>query len=133
MDYLFTRSFVIILSTGFSASMAKMLNLFVGLLSLTTVTPSTSTRKAPTVQVRNGTLEGFHSSTYGQDFFLGVPYAQPPVGNLRFRQAQSLNTSWDGVREAKEFQNFCVGYGVGPILPQWSPFQLNHTARPNIL
>ena len=133
MDYMCARGFVIILSTGFSAFMAKMLNLFVGLLSLTTFTSSTPTTKAPTVRVKNGTLEGVHSSTYEQDFFLGVPYAQPPVGNLRFRQAQPLNTSWDGVREAKEFQNLCVGYGVGHILPQWSPLQLNRIARPNIL
>jgi len=28
------------------------------------------------VTVRNGTYTGVHSPSYGQDFFLGMPYAQ---------------------------------------------------------
>ena len=30
----------------------------------------------PMVTVRNGTYTGVHSPSYGQDFFLGMPYAQ---------------------------------------------------------
>jgi hypothetical protein len=56
----------------------------------------------PTVSVRNGTYSGLYSSVYNQDFFLGIPYAQPPVYNLRFRNPQSLNTTWTGVRRANE-------------------------------
>lgn len=68
--------------------------------------------KAPTAQVKNGTISGVHSLAYNQDFFLGVPFAKPPVGDLRFRQAQSLNTTWKDVRNAKEYAKHCVGYGV---------------------
>jgi triacylglycerol lipase len=68
-----------------------------------------------TVKVRNGTYIGAHLSAYNQDLFLGIPYAQQPVGNLRFTVPQSLNTSWDGTRDAKEYSDICVGYGVGII------------------
>ena len=38
----------------------------------------------PVVSLNYGTFEG--ASTGGVDSFLGVPYAQPPVDNLRFRR-----------------------------------------------
>ncbi|KAF2634452.1 alpha/beta-hydrolase [Massarina eburnea CBS 473.64] len=65
----------------------------------------------PTVTVKNGTLEGVHSEQYNQDYFLGIPFAQPPVGALRFRTPQSINASWNGTRSAKEYSAACVGYG----------------------
>ena len=130
MDYICVQASVIVLGTGFSAFVTEMLNLFVRLLSLTAIVSSTPTSKVPTARVKNGTLEGVHSSAYEQDFFLGVPYAQPPVNDLRFRQARSLNTSWDGVRAVKEFQKLCVGYGVGPILQDYH-ISTNRIARSN--
>ncbi|OSS46873.1 hypothetical protein B5807_08857 [Epicoccum nigrum] len=71
-----------------------------------------ATKNTPTVRVKNGTIEGVHSSSYNQDFFLGVPFAQPPLGDLRFRQAQSLNATWKGSRDAKQYATHCVGYGL---------------------
>jgi len=69
------------------------------------------TTAAPRVQIVNGTLEGVHSDQYNQDFFLGIRYAQPPVGELRYQVALAPNTSFDGVVDAKEYSLFCVGYG----------------------
>jgi carboxylesterase type B len=66
---------------------------------------------APTVQIRNGSYSGVYSPEYNQDFFLGIPYSQPPVGDLRFRQAQSLNTSWTGTKNATTYSYECIGYG----------------------
>jgi hypothetical protein len=57
----------------------------------------------PSVTVKNGTYLGTHSSAYNQDFFLGIPYAKPPIGDLRFRIPQSLNTIWNGTRPAQEY------------------------------
>ncbi|KAL2064154.1 hypothetical protein VTL71DRAFT_4648 [Oculimacula yallundae] len=65
----------------------------------------------PTVKVLNGTYSGTHSSTYNQDYFLGIPFAQPPIGDLRFRQAQPLNTTFNETRNATEYSPQCMGYG----------------------
>lgn len=67
---------------------------------------------APSVTVKNGTYTGLYQSTYDQDLFLGVPYAQPPVGDLRFRFPQPLNFSWSGSKAATAYYPECVGYGV---------------------
>jgi carboxylesterase type B len=62
----------------------------------------------------NGTstafLFGIHNSAFNQDFFLGIPYSQPPINDLQFRVPQSLNSSWS-IRSATEWPPFCVGYG----------------------
>lgn len=88
-----------------------MLGIVAGFLLGAAVSAAPTTR-SPTVTVQNGTYTGAHVSTYDQDLFLGIPYAQQPVGNLRFRVPQSLNTSWDDARDAKEYSDICVGYGV---------------------
>lgn len=80
-------------------------------LSLCTIVVGGATN-APTAQVKNGTYAGRYSAEYNQDFFLGMPYAQPPIEDLRFRQAQSLNDTWEGAREAWSYSPLCVGYGV---------------------
>ncbi|KAI5236686.1 lipase 2 [Aureobasidium subglaciale] len=65
----------------------------------------------PTVHVKNGTYTGYYAPAYGTDNFLGMPYSQPPVGDLRFRVPQSLNTTWSGSRNATEYSPECIGYG----------------------
>jgi len=39
--------------------------------------------------------------------FLGIPYAAPPVGNLRWKPPAAA-ASWTGVRKATEFGNHCM-------------------------
>jgi len=78
--------------------------------SLSSIIQRTSS-PAPCVETRNGTYAGVHSSAYDQDFFLGIPYAQPPIGDLRFRQAQSLNESWSDSKPATKYSKECIGYG----------------------
>ncbi|KAE8150263.1 Alpha/Beta hydrolase protein [Aspergillus avenaceus] len=72
----------------------------------------------PVAHVRNGTYVGVRNDHYKQDFFLGMSYAQQPTGDLRFTVPQSLNRSWDGMRDAKEYSEICVGYGTDSI---WYP------------
>jgi para-nitrobenzyl esterase len=61
--------------------------------------------QGPQVTVEGGIIEGVDSS--GVKIFRGVPYAAPPVGNLRWRNPQPV-VAWQGVRSAKEF-------GANPI------------------
>ncbi|KAJ7593993.1 Alpha/Beta hydrolase protein [Mycena floridula] len=65
----------------------------------------------PVATVRNGTLQGFHTSSFNQDMFYGIPFAEPPIGDLRFRHPQSLNSSWKGIRDATHRSESCAGYG----------------------
>lgn len=69
----------------------------------------------PTARTLNGTYAGRYLPKYDQDVFLGVPYAQPPLGDLRFANPRSLNTSFPGARNATEYAPECVGYGVSSI------------------
>lgn len=57
-----------------------------------------------TLQVRTqqGIVEGFDQD--GVKTFLGVPFAEAPVGELRWRSPQPA-PAWNGVREAKAFAN----------------------------
>lgn len=65
----------------------------------------------PTVTVKNGTLQGHRSPQWSQDFFLGIPFAEPPVGDLRFRWPQPYASKYDGVRNASQYGYSCYQYG----------------------
>src|SRR5437660_6943107 len=53
------------------------------------------------VRTANGVVEGARDEN-GVRTFKGVPFAQPPVGDLRWKPPQPAK-DWDGVREAKAF------------------------------
>ncbi|KAI8650137.1 hypothetical protein LRP88_14782 [Fusarium phalaenopsidis] len=96
--------------------MASLLKLVTAALVLAEGTLGAATRQPPTVQVKNGTYEGKYVASYNQDLFLGVPFAQPPVGSLRFQNPQPLNTTFK-TRKATEYADSCVGYGNSPAWP----------------
>src|SRR4051812_8642518 len=55
---------------------------------------------APVVKIANGTLQGLNES--GIRTFKGIPFAAPPVGDLRWREPQPVK-NWEGVRKADKF------------------------------
>ena len=63
------------------------------------------------VQIKQGILCGEQKQGYAQ--FLGIPYAKPPVGELRFRKPVPMEP-WNGVRQAKEF----TAYSIQPGEPE---------------
>ncbi|MEJ7770030.1 MAG: carboxylesterase family protein, partial [Chitinophagaceae bacterium] len=52
------------------------------------------------VNTANGKLEGTDES--GVRIFKGVPFAQPPVGDLRWKEPQAVK-NWEGIRKADKF------------------------------
>ena len=64
------------------------------------------------VRVDSGQLQGVEAD--GVISFKGIPFAAPPVGELRWRPPQPT-PKWTGVREATEFGPSCMqGRGFGP-------------------
>src|ERR1700761_6478338 len=70
---------------------------------------STPGSRSPLVATADGLLRG---TTAGSDHeFLGIPYAAPPVGNLRWRAPQPA-ARWEGVRGATSFAPHCPQTGA---------------------
>ncbi len=72
--------------------------------------PSTT---APTARVAQGALRGrWTDGGGGIALFAGVPFAEPPVGDLRWKPPQAPK-SWSGVREAVDFGPQCPQHDDG--------------------
>src|SRR5580704_9358344 len=70
---------------------------------------------APIVTTTDGAVRG--TAGPGGDAFLGLPYAAPPAGNLRWRPPQPP-APWHGVRDATSFAPSCPQNPAGnPFLP----------------
>jgi para-nitrobenzyl esterase len=67
---------------------------------------ATEDRRPPVAETASGAMRGVWDGDLA--IFRGIPFAVPPVGDLRFRPPQPV-ASWDGVRDATTF---------GPIAPQ---------------
>jgi para-nitrobenzyl esterase len=65
---------------------------------------------APAIVTESGPLKGITSPSINK--FLGVPYAAPPVGDLRWTPPQR-HGRWQGVLDATELRSYC---------PQLDPF-----------
>lgn len=61
-----------------------------------------------TVSLKTGTsFRGVRVAVNNTEQFLGIPFAQPPVGNLRFKAPVAINNPVRGVRDASQFGNAC--------------------------
>ncbi len=59
------------------------------------------------VRTASGLLAGVPSVVGGVAAFKGIPFAAPPVGDLRWRPAQPVG-AWSGVRSADKFGPVCM-------------------------
>ncbi|PIQ49198.1 MAG: carboxylesterase [Cytophagales bacterium CG12_big_fil_rev_8_21_14_0_65_40_12] len=97
-------------------------------------------------KVKNGIIEGSYDTKDGIQTYLGIPFAKPPVGDLRWKAPQPLD-NWEGVKETKKFgprpvQAIVFGDmksesdGVSEdclYLNVWTPAKRNTTGLPVLL
>jgi para-nitrobenzyl esterase len=81
-----------------------------GLMRLTMANPTANF----VVTTTSGQLRGVSRSTGGAEF-LGIPFAQPPVGDLRWHEPVAAK-SWSGIRDAAAFGAPCAQ----PVLGDWN-------------
>ncbi|KAK2587558.1 hypothetical protein KPH14_003687 [Odynerus spinipes] len=85
--------------------------------------------KPPVISTKFGLIAG-KWSTSARDLpianYLGIPYAEPPVGDLRFRSPQPWSRSWTGVRNVTQDGSPCVQRTLsGTILGEEDCLYLN--------
>jgi len=71
--------------------------------SALTVVAQTSDR----VKTANGIVAGAGRQSSGVRIFRGIPFAQPPVGDRRWKEPQPVK-NWQGVRQADKFGPRCM-------------------------
>lgn len=70
-----------------------------------------SAAAADRVKTSNGTVEGTGTQRSKVRMFKGIPFAQPPVGELRWKSPQPVK-NWEGVRQAVQFGPRCMQHPV---------------------
>ncbi|HEY0763592.1 MAG TPA: carboxylesterase/lipase family protein [Pyrinomonadaceae bacterium] len=76
-------------------------------LTLIILIAAITTQAADVVQTANGSVEGRGVQPSGVRIFRGIPFAQPPTGDLRWREPQPAK-NWKGVRQAVDFGPRCM-------------------------
>jgi para-nitrobenzyl esterase len=72
---------------------------------------------ADQVKISSGVVESTTPPRDGVRSFKGIPFAQPPVGDLRWREPQPVK-EWAGVRNADHFGPRCM-QRTGPMADYW--------------
>ena len=69
--------------------------------------------------LKSGIIEGNYNVTNGISTYFGIPFAQPPVGELRWKAPVPVS-SWQGVKETKRFSPRPVQGLVFGDMNSWS-------------
>lgn len=65
------------------------------------------------VRLDNGSISGIAGSSPEMRIYKGIPFAAPPLADLRWRAPQAA-THWDGVRKTDKFGPVCMQNSAGP-------------------
>jgi para-nitrobenzyl esterase len=79
--------------------------------AMSAMSSAVAAESGPVVAVTGGQVQGA-TLEKGGAVFKGIPFAQPPIGDLRWREPMPV-MPWAGVREATEFGAPC---GQTPVL-----------------
>ncbi|XP_015520819.2 esterase E4-like isoform X1 [Neodiprion lecontei] len=94
----------------FHSSVKCVLLLFLLMISICSINyAQTKDIAAPVVTIPQGTLQGtIRTTNHNRNIsaFLGIPYAQPPIGNLRFANPVAAD-GWNGSRKANVDLSMC--------------------------
>lgn len=68
---------------------------------------SDESHAAVAIRIDGGTIEDVTADASGIRVFKGIPYAAPPIGELRWRKPESVKT-WEGPRKVEEWGPRCM-------------------------
>lgn len=71
------------------------------------------------IKIEGGLISGTPGWGWGIREYLGIPFAAPPVGNLRWRPPQPV-VPWQGVRPADRFSPACMQRAQSPNSGSWN-------------
>jgi len=92
---------ILLLTSNPILFMKSVLAFIISAAILSQATAQSITEKSPpVVRTSNGQVQG--TSLSGISMFKGIPYAQPPVGDLRWKEPQPVK-NWEGTRLADHF------------------------------
>ncbi|MEP7319706.1 MAG: carboxylesterase family protein, partial [Panacibacter sp.] len=89
---------------------------FIAAISAIVVLFSFSANKTDTVKVTGGLISGTKSNEGDIRIFKGIPFAAPPVGDLRWKAPQPVKP-WTGVKK-------CEAFGPSPMQNKPVPFSM---------
>jgi para-nitrobenzyl esterase len=84
------------------------------------------------VRVESGLLSGVAGNDSSIMVFKGIPFAAPPVGDLRW-QAPKPPVPWEGVRQAREYCESCIQTLTRKNLPWTEEYMPQNKADENCL
>jgi len=96
---------------------------FVALLSISLLITNAIAHKKfdnTIVDTKYGMVEGYKVNGFDVIAWKGLPYAKPPVEDLRWKKPENP-ASWPGIRDAFEYGNSCRGNEDCLYLNVWSP------------
>ncbi|MBQ5442749.1 MAG: carboxylesterase family protein [Oscillospiraceae bacterium] len=88
-------------------------------------------RVTPIVTVAQGDLTGVYTQDETVEVYTGIPYAKPPVGELRWREPQEPE-SWEGVRVCDHFAPMSMQVRNHPIFDSLTSWGVFHMFRPSL-
>ena len=87
-------------------------------------TTGAAVRPGTSLRISTGDISGIPASRPGVRAYLGIPYAQPPVGELRWRAPRALVGEWPTRRIADRFGPSCMQGPNTPFGPWTAEFLL---------